>query len=61
MNKEPYYPIERIAADHQDDDWDPFWHYEPDCGCELCLEYENEMSDWLEQEYWDATKGIGVS
>lgn len=41
---------------HQDDDDEmPFWRYDVDCGCWMCLEYEAEMMDIGEADQWDNT------
>lgn len=37
---------------HDDDEYAPCWRYQPDCGCDLCEDYEESMLDALEQDFW---------
>lgn len=35
-----------------DDDEMPFWRYQAGCGCAMCLEYEDDMIDSQENDFW---------
>lgn len=49
-----FYKRRRPIDHHDDDDYAPYWRYDKDCGCSLCLAWEDEMYDDLESDWWDA-------
>ena len=44
--------IPRPYNHHDDDEFDPYWKYQVDCGCELCEDFRESMIDSLEDDFW---------
>lgn len=50
-----FYKQRRPIGHDDDDEWAPYWRYSPGCGCVLCLAWEQDMLDGLEQDWWEGT------